>query len=126
MASKVLTPLSDTDKALGAYTLLLTRPTAGPDTVDVLGRGAGCGVRERGKTIVDMLVLLGIGLAFTLFAALVFSLLTLLLGKIRPDFEISGPDDWSFAAFYVRYLLIALGLFAVLYYAILTPWALVP
>ena len=48
-----------------------------------------------------------ISLAFTAVAALVFSVLTLLLGKWYAAFEVSGPDDWSFFDFYKRYLLVA-------------------
>jgi hypothetical protein len=48
-----------------------------------------------------------IGLAFTAFAALVFSVLTLLLGMLFTSFDVSGPDDWSFLSFYLRYLIIA-------------------
>jgi len=44
---------------------------------------------------------------FVGFVALVFSLLTLLLGKVWTAFEVSGPDDWSFIDFYKRYLIIA-------------------
>jgi len=53
------------------------------------------------------LILIVIGIAFAAFAALVFSLLTLLLGMMFKSFEISGPDDWSFFEFYKRYLIIA-------------------
>jgi hypothetical protein len=55
----------------------------------------------------DLLLLLGIGVAFTAFAALVFAVLTLLLGKLFTTFEVSGPDDWSFFEFYKRYLIVA-------------------
>lgn len=55
----------------------------------------------------NMFVLVLIGLAFTAFAALVFAVLTLLLGKMLSSFEVSGPDDWSFLDFYNRYLIIA-------------------
>jgi len=48
-----------------------------------------------------------IALAFTAFAALVFSGLTLLAGKISPHFEMTGPEGWTFREFYVRYLIIA-------------------
>ena len=54
-----------------------------------------------------ILVLVLIAVAFTAFAALVFTLLTLLLGKMFSSFEVSGPDDWSFLAFYMRYLIVA-------------------
>jgi len=56
---------------------------------------------------VHILFILLIGLIFTAFAALVFSLLTLLLGKLFTSFDVSGPDDWSFLGFYLRYLIIA-------------------
>jgi hypothetical protein len=52
-------------------------------------------------------VLIGLGAAFTAFTALVFSVLTILMGKVFKSFEISGPDDWSFGDFYLRYLIIA-------------------
>jgi hypothetical protein len=55
----------------------------------------------------NILFVILIGLAFAAFAALVFSVLTLLLGKISASFEVSGPEGWSFGAFYVRYLIIA-------------------
>jgi len=48
-----------------------------------------------------------IGIIFTAFVALVFSVLTLLMGKISPDFELAGPEGWTFREFYVRYLIIA-------------------
>ena len=52
--------------------------------------------------------MIGIGLAFTAFAALVFAILTLLLDWMDFDsFSISGPTDWSFWDFYKRYLIIA-------------------
>ena len=54
-----------------------------------------------------ILILVLIGLAFTAFAALVFSILTLLLGTLFKSFDVSGPDDWSFWSFYVRYLIVA-------------------
>ncbi len=55
----------------------------------------------------SILILVLIGVVFTAFAALVFSLLNLLLAKMFASFEISGPDDWAFLDFYKRYLLIA-------------------
>jgi hypothetical protein len=55
----------------------------------------------------NILILILIGLAFTAFAALVFSVLTLVLGKMFPSFEVSGPEGWSFPEFYTRYLIIA-------------------
>jgi len=55
----------------------------------------------------DFLLLLLIGVIFTAFAALVFAVLTLLLGTCVPSFEVSGPDDWTFFDFYKRYLIIA-------------------
>lgn len=55
----------------------------------------------------DILFLILIGIAFTAFAALVFSVMTLLLGKVWPAFEVSGPEGWSFFDFYKRYLIIA-------------------
>ena len=53
------------------------------------------------------LVLLIVGVVFTAFAALVFSLLTMLLGKVFVTFEVSGPEGWSFGDFYLRYLIVA-------------------
>jgi len=55
----------------------------------------------------DILLLIGMGIAFTAFAALVFAVLTLLLGTAFRAFEVSGPDDWEFLDFYKRYLIIA-------------------
>lgn len=55
----------------------------------------------------NLLALLVVGAAFTAFAALVFSVLTLILGKMFTSFELSGPDDWQFPDFYKRYLIIA-------------------
>ena len=55
----------------------------------------------------DVLILLVIGVVFTAFAALVFAGLTLLLGLMFESFEVSGPDNWGFFAFYKRYLIIA-------------------
>ena len=52
-------------------------------------------------------LLIVIALAFTAFAALIFAVLTLQLGKFWPAFEVSGPDDWSFLDFYKRYLIVA-------------------
>jgi hypothetical protein len=54
-----------------------------------------------------IVVLLAVGIAFTAFAALVFAVLTLLLGRLSTSFEVSGPDDWAFFDFYKRYLIIA-------------------
>jgi hypothetical protein len=54
-----------------------------------------------------LLIYVVFGVVFTAFAALVFCVLTLLLGKLSPHFELSGPDDWKFHEFYVRYLIIA-------------------
>lgn len=57
--------------------------------------------------VVTLLVYVVFGVVFTAFSALVFCALTLLLGKLSPHFELSGPDDWKFHEFYVRYLIIA-------------------
>jgi hypothetical protein len=55
-----------------------------------------------------VVVLILVGIAFTAFAALVFSLLTIALDKMNfESFSISGPEGWSFKDFYVRYLIIA-------------------
>ena len=56
----------------------------------------------------NLLALLVIGLIYAAFVALVFCLLTMLFGLLFKSFEISGPDNWSFFAFYIRYLIIAL------------------
>jgi len=48
-----------------------------------------------------------VALAFTAFAALVFSALTLLAGKMSPHLQMSGPEGWTFREFYLRYLIIA-------------------
>jgi hypothetical protein len=45
--------------------------------------------------------------AFTLIVALVFSLLTLAIGKFNDDFEITGPSGWRFRDLYLRYLIVA-------------------
>ena len=55
----------------------------------------------------SILVLLVAGVVYTAFVALVFAVLTLLLGKMFQSFEVSGPDDWKFLDFYKRYLVIA-------------------
>ena len=54
-----------------------------------------------------ILFLLLFGLVYTAFTALVFSVLTLLLGKMFTAFEVSGPKGWTFFDFYKRYLIIA-------------------
>ena len=54
-----------------------------------------------------IVVLIGLGLAFTAFTAFIFAILTMLLGMVSKSFEISGPDGWSFGDFYLRYLIIA-------------------
>ncbi len=55
----------------------------------------------------NFIALLLLGVVFAAFTALVFSVLTLLLGKTFSAFEVSGPDNWSFFDFYKRYLIIA-------------------
>ncbi len=55
----------------------------------------------------SILILVLVGLVFAAFTALVFAVLTLVLGKMFTSFQVSGPDDWSFFDFYKRYLLIA-------------------
>jgi hypothetical protein len=57
--------------------------------------------------VLQVVVYFVIALALTAFAALVFSGLTLLAGKISPHFEMTGPEGWTFGQFYVRYLIIA-------------------
>ena len=59
------------------------------------------------KQAMDILLLLGIGIVFTAFAALVFSVLTLILGKFFDSFDVSGPEGWRFSEFYLRYLIVA-------------------
>ena len=46
-----------------------------------------------------ILALLVVGLIYTAFTALIFSALTLLLGKMFKSFEVSGPDDWHSSTF---------------------------
>lgn len=48
-----------------------------------------------------------IAVIFTVFVAFVFSAMTLLMGKLSTHFEVTGPEDWSFLDFYLRYLVIA-------------------
>ncbi len=58
----------------------------------------------------EILFLLIFGVVFTAFVALVFSVLTLILGMFWEDFEVSGPRGWTlrtFGEFYLRYLIIA-------------------
>ena len=55
----------------------------------------------------NILLTLAIGIAFTAFAALVFSVLTMVLAKFWDDFDVSGPDGWRFWEFYSRYLIVA-------------------
>ena len=55
----------------------------------------------------EILLFLVIGILFTAFAALVFSVLTLILGKFFNAFDVSGPEGWRFSEFYVRYLIVA-------------------
>jgi hypothetical protein len=55
----------------------------------------------------NLLVLLVIGVLYAAFTALVFAVLTLLLGKMFTSFDVSGPEGWSFFDFYKRYLIIA-------------------
>jgi hypothetical protein len=55
----------------------------------------------------NALILLLFAVGFAAFTALVFAVLTLLLGKLISSFEVSGPDDWSFFDFYKRYLIVA-------------------
>lgn len=57
--------------------------------------------------VITLLLYLVVGVIFTAFVALVFSALTLLLGLISPDFEVTGPEGWKFRDFYVRYLIVA-------------------
>jgi hypothetical protein len=67
-------------------------------------------LEERDSGISDafaMVLLVVMAIAFTAFAALVFSVLNIVLGKFWSDFEISGPEGWRFIDFYWRYLIIA-------------------
>ena len=61
---------------------------------------------EEGNSL-NILILLVIGIAFTAFTALVFAVLTLILGKMFESFEVSGPEGWGFFEFYKRYLIVA-------------------
>ena len=55
----------------------------------------------------DFVILVVIAVLFTAFSALVFSVLTLILGKLFDAFSVSGPEGWNFFDFYKRYLIIA-------------------
>jgi hypothetical protein len=55
----------------------------------------------------NIFAIIVIGLVYAAFVALIFSLLTILFGMMSKSFEISGPDGWSFFAFYKRYLIVA-------------------
>jgi hypothetical protein len=55
----------------------------------------------------EILILIGVCLLFTAFVAMVFSVLTLLLGKLSETFEVTGPEGWTFLDFYLRYLIVA-------------------
>ena len=57
--------------------------------------------------LIHIVVYIVIGVVFTAFAALVFTGLTLGLGKISLHFELTVPEDWTFREFYLRYLIIA-------------------
>ena len=55
-----------------------------------------------------ILLLIVVGAAFTAFAALVFTVLTMILDWLDIEaFSISGPEGWSSGEFYLRYLMIA-------------------
>jgi hypothetical protein len=72
-----------------------------------LRRGIGDWERQDMQQDIGVLVILVVGVIYTAFTALVFSVLTLMLGKMFSSFEISGPDGWRFFDFYKRYLIIA-------------------
>lgn len=57
--------------------------------------------------VVIIIVSLVLGLAFTAFLALVYSVLTLQMGKLSPHFELTMPEDWTFRELYLRYLIVA-------------------
>lgn len=72
--------------------------------------GAAVQNQEIERAEMGIVILLLFAVLFTAFAALVFSLLTLLLGLVWEDFEVSGPEGWTmqtFGEFYLRYLIIA-------------------
>ncbi|MFC1596478.1 hypothetical protein ACFL5Q_00830 [Planctomycetota bacterium] len=56
---------------------------------------------------VIIIVSIVIGLAFMAFLALVYSALTLGMGKISPHFELTVPEDWKFRDLYLRYLIVS-------------------
>ena len=72
------------------------------------------------------LVIVVVGVAFAAFAALVFSVLTIILGKMSQEFEYLGPDDWTFLDFYLRYLVIAAVYTFVSLFLMLAAWASQP
>lgn len=55
----------------------------------------------------QIVVLLLIGIAFSVFAAAVFAACTLLLGLVWKDFEVTGLEGGDWMGFYGRYLLVA-------------------
>jgi len=57
--------------------------------------------------VVVIIVSVVIGLVFMAFLALVYSLLTLGMGKLSPHFELTMPEDWTFRELYLRYLIVA-------------------
>ena len=54
----------------------------------------------------EILLLFIVGIVFSAFAAIVFVVLTFVLGKFFDAFDVSG--DGTFLEFYLRYLVIAL------------------
>ena len=54
-----------------------------------------------------ILVYLVFGLAFSVVLAVVYAALTLALGKVSENFEVFGPDGWTFVDFCKRYWIVA-------------------
>ena len=63
--------------------------------------------RDRNQTVLFYAVALLLAILFVPFAALVFSVGTLGLGVVFSDFAVSGPENWKFRDFYLRYLILA-------------------
>ena len=55
----------------------------------------------------QLLLYLVVGIIFSAFAAFVFAILTLILGKFLDVFEVSGLEGGRFGEFYLRYFMIA-------------------
>jgi hypothetical protein len=54
-----------------------------------------------------ILIYLFVGLMFSFVLAIVYAAITIGLGKISEDFEVSGPDGWTFFDFCKRYWIVA-------------------